>query len=198
MADLETMRTFIAVPLTDDLTKDLGTVQGQLRRDVPERAVRWVKPSSIHLTLFFLGDILLDRADPVKEALSVIARHMPPFEFQAGGVGVFPNLRRPRVIWVGVKDPMSGLALLHDTINEAMENLGFKPDTRRFSPHLTLGRVRRRAGRRDVQAVGDAVGHTEVGHLATVPVKEVIFFKSVLKPTGAEYSRLATLKLRGG
>jgi 2'-5' RNA ligase len=197
MADKETMRTFIAVPLSEEVIAGLEAVQRTLKRSAPDGIVRWVKPAGIHLTMFFLGDILPDRVEPVEQALSTIARNMPRFSFSAAGLGVFPNIRRPRVIWVGVKDASGGLALLHDAINEAMVNIGFAPDNRRFSPHLTLGRVRRRADRQEVGALAKTISDTEVGELGTVPVESLIFFQSVLKPTGAEYTPLATFALRG-
>ncbi len=196
MADLETIRTFIAIPLTPELTNELDALQRTLKRTTPDGCVRWVPPTNIHLTLHFLGDILLERVDPVREALGVVARNVPPFEFTAGELGAFPNLRRPRVIWVGVQDPTSWLGLLHATVNEALAKLGFKPETRRFSPHLTLGRVRRRAESRDVRALGETIAGMEVGTLGRVPVRELIFFKSELKPTGAEYTRLDTFELK--
>jgi 2'-5' RNA ligase len=197
MPNAETMRTFIAVPLSEEVIAGIDAVQRSLKRRVPDGAVRWVRPKSIHLTLFFLGDILPNRVKPVQDALSTIARHMPPFDFRAAGLGVFPNLRRPRVIWVGVEDASGGLSLLHDAINEAMVNIGFAPDNRRFSPHLTLGRVRRRASRRDVGSLADTIANTEVGQLGTVAVRSLIFFQSVLKPTGAEYTALDTFDLKG-
>jgi 2'-5' RNA ligase len=191
----ETYRTFIALPLSEAVTRQLGDVEAVLRRACPERAVRWVPPERVHLTLFFLGDVLVDRLEPTQRAIAVVARNIPPFSFAVQGLGAFPNTKRPRVVWVGVEDASGRLALLHDALNEAMEAIGFAPDTRPFSPHLTLGRVRRRTARRDVRRVGEAVVQAEVGHLGDVPAEELIFFRSVLKPTGAEYTPLARFPL---
>jgi 2'-5' RNA ligase len=196
MATPKTLRTFIAFPLNEHLISELDRIQRELKRRLPDRAVRWVRPSSVHLTLFFIGDVLPDRVDPIKGALGVIAKHAAPFTFFAEEVGVFPNPRRPRVLWVGVKQPeRKPLTVLHGAVNEAMENLGFKPETRPYHPHLTLGRVRRRANGRDVQAIGEVMSKVRIGRLAEVSVEEVILFQSILKPTGAEYQRLATLPL---
>ncbi|MFN2284536.1 MAG: RNA 2',3'-cyclic phosphodiesterase [Anaerolineae bacterium] len=191
MAQPETLRTFIAIPLSPPVIAKLGDVQRALRRTCPERAVSWVKPENIHLTLFFLGDILPERQAPVEAALSVVARNVRPFTFSVQGAGAFPNLNRPRVIWVGMEEPSGQLALLHRAVNEAMENVGFQPENRPFSPHLTLGRIRRRISREDAHAVGDALQQIEVGHLGDVTVGELIFFRSVLKSSGAEYTSLA-------
>jgi 2'-5' RNA ligase len=196
MANQKTLRTFIAFPLNEQLVSELDRIQREFKRRVPDRAVRWVRPSSIHLTLFFIGDVLPNRIDPITDALELIAENAAPFSFVAEGIGVFPNPRRPRVLWVGVNEPSSEpLTVLHGAVNEAMENLGFEPETRPYHPHLTIGRVRRRASGRDVRAIGEVMTHVEVDRLAEVPVEEIVLFQSILKPTGAEYHRLATLPL---
>lgn len=196
MATAKTLRTFIAFPLNERLVSELDRIQRELKRRLPDRAVRWVKPSSIHLTLFFIGDVLPDRIEPIKDALGLIAKNAAPFSFYAEEVGVFPNPRRPRVLWVGVEQPEGKpLTVLHGAVNEAMENLGFTPDTRPYHPHLTMGRVRRRASGRDVRAIGEVMSKVRIGRLAEVSVEEIILFQSILKPTGAEYHRLATLAL---
>lgn len=196
MEQPETLRTFIAMPLSPAVIQQLADVQRALRRKCPEQAVTWVKPENIHLTLFFLGDILPERQSSVEAALSVVVRHARTFTFCVQGAGAFPNLNRPRVIWVGLEEPTGQLALLHRAVNEALANIGFQPETRRFSPHLTLGRIRQRASREDAQAVGEAVRQVAVGHLGDVTVKELIFFRSVLKSSGAEYTPLARYAIK--
>lgn len=191
----ETLRTFIAIPLSRAVTQELDKLQRRLRRACPARAVRWVHAENIHLTMHFLGDILPERIDPIKEALTVVGRNVPPFSFTVGQLGAFPSTNRPRVIWVGVSDTESWLALLHEAVNESMGRLGFQREARRFSPHLTLGRIQRRAGPEDVRNVGKALSATEVGTLGIVPVEALILFRSVLRPSGAEYRPLATFKL---
>ena len=195
MPQLETYRTFIALPLSPAITEKLADVQRLLRRGSPERAAHWVEPTNIHATLFFLGDILPARQHPIEKALSVVARNVRPFVFDVQRLGVFPNVNRPRVIWVGVDEPTGQLALLHRVVNEAMESVGFQPEKRPFSPHLTVGRIRRRVSRDDARAVGEAVQQAEVGYLGEVPVERMIFFRSVLKSSGAVYTPLATFDL---
>jgi RNA 2',3'-cyclic 3'-phosphodiesterase len=194
MSSWETLRTFIAVPLPEEVTTQLSKVQQQLRRNAPD-CVRWVASANIHLTLHFLGDVLADRVDPIREALEVVARNVQPFDFQVGGLGAFPNPRRARVIWVGIKDTTSWLALLQDTVAEAMAHLGFQRESRKFSPHLTLGRVKRDAGAAELHQLGILIEATQVGHLGTVSVEELILFQSTLKPGGAEYAPLGRFKL---
>lgn len=194
MSTLETLRTFIAVPLPDHVSGQLSKVQQQLRRSAPD-CVRWVAPANIHLTLHFLGDILTGRVDPLREALTVVARNLQPFEIQVRGLGAFPNARRARVIWVGIDDTTSWLALLHETVGEAITHLGFSPETRAFSPHLTLGRVKREAGVTDLRDLGAVIEATEVGLLGTVTVEEVVLFQSTLSRGGADYTPLARSRL---
>ncbi len=191
MAQPETLRTFIALPLSSVVIAKLSAVQRTLQRTCPEQVVAWVNPANIHLTLFFLGDILPDRQMPISNALRVVSRKARPFTFTVQGIGAFPNVNRPRVIWVGLDEPGGQLALLHRAVSDAMAELGFQPEDRRFSPHLTLGRIRQRASREEAQAVGDAIRQTEVGQLGTVVAEEIIFFRSVLKSSGAEYTPLA-------
>jgi len=192
---LETLRAFIAVPLSKAVTQELDELQRKLMRACPARTVRWVPAEKIHLTMHFFGDILPERIDPIKEALTVVARNVPSFSFTASQLGAFPNTDRPRVVWVGISDTASRLALLHEAVNESLERLGFQRETRRFSPHLTLGRIRRRAGQEDVRSVGKTLSTIKVGTLGIVPVETLILFRSVLRPSGAEYMPLATFKL---
>jgi 2'-5' RNA ligase len=191
----ETLRTFIAVPLSKAVTQELDKLQRRLMQACPAHAVRWIAAENIHLTIHFLGDILPQRIEPIKEALAVVARNVPPFSFTAGQLGAFPNTSRPRVVWVGISDTASWLALLHEAVNESMEHLGYKREARRFSPHLTLGRIRRRASQEDVRNVGKTLSATQIGTLGIVTVETLIFFQSVLRPSGAEYTPLATFKL---
>jgi len=178
---LETLRAFIAVPLSKAVTQELDELQRKLMRACPARTVRWVPAEKIHLTMHFFGDILPERIDPIKEALTVVARNVPSFSFTASQLGAFPNTDRPRVVWVGISDTASRLALLHEAVNESLERLGFQRETRRFSP--------------DVRSVGKTLSTIKVGTLGIVPVETLILFRSVLRPSGAEYMPLATFKL---
>lgn len=198
-----TLRTFVALPLSPEVHTELASLQRLLKRCCPEGTVRWVSTDSIHLTLHFLGDILPERIEPVRSALAAVARNAAPRsgaarpEFRVGGLSAFPNLSRPRVVWVGVEDAEGRIALLHQAVNEALASVGFAAENRGFSPHLTLGRVRRQADAADVRALGKIIAETEIGTLGSVPVREIIFFQSVLKPSGAIYTPLHTFDVTG-
>jgi 2'-5' RNA ligase len=194
---METIRAFIAVPLSDSLLGQLASLQRRLGEQVPHRSVRWVRPEGIHLTLKFLGDTPADKLPGIKQALVAVARNAPASTFTVGEIGCFPNTLRPRVVWVGVQEPTGRLAALQDAIEEVMVPFGYKPEGRGFKPHLTLGRVGRKARRDDVTQVGAAVASTEVGQLAEVAADRFDLIRSVLKPTGAEYTTLEMFVLGG-
>lgn len=195
---METIRTFIAIPLPGDLLDQLAQVQQRLEREVPPRSVRWVRAGGIHLTLKFLGDTPVAKLPQIKAALAAVARNAPPSTFTVEGLGCFPNLRRPRVIWVGVQEPTGRLAALQDAIEEVVTPFGYPPEGRGFTPHLTLGRVNRRVPPGDRALIGRAVSAVDVGRLGEAPADRFVLFRSVLKPTGAEYSVLAEFPLREG
>ncbi len=194
----ETWRTFVALPLPLTMIRELADIQRQLKRLCPPRSVRWVPPANVHLTLAFLGEILPTRVPAVRAALSSVARNLVPFSFAVTGLGAFPNVRRPRVVWVGLRDPDGRLELVYQAVNEALTSVGFMLDQRPFKPHLTLGRVGRRTSRQDAQLVGEAVTKAAVGELGEVRAEQMIFFRSVLKSDGAEYTALHTFPFSAG
>jgi 2'-5' RNA ligase len=194
---METVRAFIAVPLPDSLLRQLASLQRRLEEQMPRRGVRWVRREGIHLTLKFLGDTPAEKLPSIKEALAAVARNAPVSTFTVGGIGCFPNAYRPRVVWVGVQEPTGRMAALQDAIEEVMAPFGYKPEGRGFTPHLTLGRVGRKARRDEVTRVGEVVASTEVDQLAEIVADRFELIRSVLKPTGAEYTTLETFVLGG-
>lgn len=195
MPTAEMLRTFVALPLSAETHARLTQAQRAFMRTCPEGSVRWVKPEGIHLTLFFLGEIGPDRVAPIQTALAAVARAATPFAFQVQGSGCFPNLKRPRVFWVGIEEPNGRLAALQAAVSAALAQLGFQPEERDFSPHLTLGRVAKDASPADLRRIGEALAQAPVGRLGEEQAAEMVFFRSLLKPTGAEYTPLARFRL---
>lgn len=195
---MEKVRAFIAVPLPKSVLERLTDVQHRLKGKVPHRSVRWVRPEGIHLTLKFLGDTPTDKLPTIKEALTVVAQHAPASSLTAGGLGCFPNPRRPRVLWVGVQEPTGRLKAVQEAVEEAMTSLGYKPERHSFTPHLTLGRVHRRTSRSDLKQISDVITGTTVETLAEFPADRFELIRSELKPTGAEYTTLEEFPLQGG
>ena len=173
----------------------LGNLQARFRQDLPPRLVRWVRPQGIHLTLKFLGEILASKVDTVSVAMVGACAAYAPFSLSIRGLGCFPNLRRPRVLWVGVEEPTGVLAALQRDVERALAPLGFPPETRPFSPHLTLGRVKGGA-RGKIEVLGDAVGRTKA-RVGEMPVAAIHLMRSDLLPGGAVYTALSVARLGG-
>src|SRR5690606_8650349 len=133
------VRLFFAVKLPADEQEQLHDATARLRAtDLP---VRWVPPEHLHVTLKFLGTVAEPLVAAVQDAGARAAAGLAPFDARLGGIGAFPNVRRPRVVWVGVRDA-EPLLRLHAALEQALAPLGFAPEDRAFQPHVTLGRVR--------------------------------------------------------
>jgi 2'-5' RNA ligase len=194
----QVLRTFIALELDEELKAALSDVQDQLKRQLSPGSVRWVRTDGIHLTLKFLGDTPADQVDAIAAALAGAAAGVAPFVVQAEDLGCFPNLRRPRVVWVGLSEPTGALQALRDEVEARVAPLGYPTERRPFSPHLTLGRVHRRASTSEVRQVGEVVRSTQLGRVGQLPATHVHLIKSDLRPTGAVYTPLAQIPLGGG
>ena len=195
---MEQIRTFIAIELSQDLKDSLNRLQARLKRQVPERSVRWVRPDVIHLTLKFLGDVPTPRLASISRAVEAACQGFDRFAFELVGLGCFPNLRRPRVVWVGVREPTGTLARLQKAVENELAGLGFEPEGRSFKPHLTLGRVQRKASRNDRERLGKLIAEGNVGLLGGMAVTSVNVMRSDLRPSGAVYTALACAPLGSG
>jgi 2'-5' RNA ligase len=153
-----TLRTFIAIELDENVRDGLARVQAKFKKQAPDGSVKWVNPEVIHLTLKFLGDTPVSKISKVADALAAACQGVDPFELSFEGRGCFPNLRRPRVIWVAVRD-LSGsrLARMQAAVEQHVSPLGFPTEERGFSPHLTVGRVARSANSQAEAAIGQMV-----------------------------------------
>ena len=187
---MASVRTFIAIELTTALLKALEEIQSRLRQGEGGAAGRWVRKEGIHLTLKFLGELPSDDLKALYEAVAQACRGRDPFTLAATGLGCFPNSRRPRVIWVGVREETGQLEALQRAIDVELGRLGFPKEKRAFRPHLTLARVRRRASRAEVEALGRSVAEQDVGELARMQVEGVSVIKSDLRPEGAVYTEI--------
>ena len=191
----EPIRTFIAIELTDALHRALFEAQAQFKRDRAARAVRWVAPDNIHITLKFLGDVDADRMPALRRALADACVGSAPFTLTIGGAGAFPNPRHPNVVWIGARGQIEVAARLAQKIDDACAALGFPREERPFSPHLTLGRVKRDALPSERQLVSAMIEHAQIGDLGELRVERVSVMKSELKPGGSAYTRLSVCQL---
>ncbi len=189
-------RTFIALEMNEDLQRHLKGVLQQVARVLP--GIRWVAPPGIHLTLAFLGELTDEQLAEVIQATETAARHIKPFSYRLSRLGIFGSPRHPRVIWVGIDEPSGTLAHLHRILNNELKQRGFEIDTRPFSPHLTLARVKAPLKPEEQRQLQDILAGKQQGIVSTreYGVQHINVVKSELSRSGARYTPLRECVLR--
>lgn len=182
------LRAFIALDIPGFLQQSIHEATETLRRDLGA-LVKWVSVENMHLTLKFLGCVSPARLEELTGELRTEADSCSPFDLQFGGLGAFPNLRRPRVIMIQIRSS-AALEALYRGIESACTRLGVKPEERSFSPHLTIGRVRQNLRPDDGKKITQALGSSTIDSLGAARVDSVQLYKSELKPDGAAYTKL--------
>jgi 2'-5' RNA ligase len=184
------MRTFIAIEIPDEIKQGMAEIQRRLRDSGVNAG--WTRPDGIHLTLKFLGEVSEAKVPEIRTALVRAAGGCGGFQLEVMGVGTFPNPGSARVVWIGVSDETGMLVKLQTAVEEAMVGLGFEKEMRKFTPHLTLGRIRYIRSRdqwlKSLDTVRDA-------RLSSFEVRTVSLIKSELKPSGALYTNLGVSEL---
>ena len=194
---MEQVRSFIAIELPDEVKAGLVQLEAQLKLSkIP--SVKWVDPYSIHLTLKFLGNIAVDRISEIAKVMKEAARGLSPFHLEVKGLGVFPNLKRVQVVWVGVGGEVDKLSQLQQRIESSLVPLGFTAESRPFTPHLTLARLRDRALPDERQRLAQLIAATKFESVYTIKVDSINLMRSQLTREGAIYSRLSAIELKGG
>lgn len=191
---MSVIRAFVAIDLTQDLYTSLEKVSNDLQAALDGMPIRWVPTSKIHLTLKFLGDVSETNVAALTGILQADAANHKVFEISVGGYGVFPNMKRPRVIWVGVEAPEE-LGNLQRRIEAEAERLGYAPDLRKFNPHLTIARVARNADPKLVRQISEVMAAQKLGFLGAARISEVHLYRSDLQPGGTVYSKLFSAAL---
>jgi 2'-5' RNA ligase len=189
----QTVRAFVAVEIPGPGRTFLESVTSELRRAGAD--VRWVRPEGIHITLKFLGQIRADLISALEKNLTALFVDYSPVQLAIRGLGAFPSLARPRVIWAGIHDPSGTLSSMASSAETALEPLGFERERRTFSPHLTLGRVRSGSG---VKELVDAIRQRMDLAGPEFVSREAVLFQSILKPSGAEYRAISRFALSKG
>jgi 2'-5' RNA ligase len=190
------IRAFIALDIPKEIQDCLATISNQLKEQIGRVPIRWVAPQNVHLTLKFLGEVSLNNIEVLKESIKTEATGFQSMVFSVGGVGAYPKVRNPRVIWVGVEAPAEMIALQRG-IDAQTTRIGYLPDRRPFSPHLTLGRVSRNAKTQEIRKVGDVLSGSKIGFLGVGRVNAVHLYRSDLKPDGPVYTKLFTANFNG-
>lgn len=187
------LRLFVAVDLPEQVRGGLGRLQDELRRHNLSD-LRWARPEGIHLTLKFLGETPAGRVPAITEALAGAIRGRPGFHLALGETGTFGGRRGPRVLWLDVVGDIERLRQLQTAVEEALVEVGFPPEERGFSPHLTLARVRQPAPAGTAERVAHAL-RAATPPQAEFDVREIVLMRSTLQPGGAVYERLAAFPL---
>jgi 2'-5' RNA ligase len=182
------LRAFIAVEIPLELRQTVCHATSDLQKKIGS-LVRWVPMENMHLTLKFLGDISPSNVEMLTQMLHAEADLLSCFDLRFDGLGSFPNLKRPRVLYIGIQAPAT-LKTLQRGIESASRRLGYESEERGFSPHLTIGRVKQNVTATEQQTIRRALEETKIDSLGMARVDSVHLYKSDLKPTGSVYTRL--------
>lgn len=183
------IRAFVGVQIAPEIRRRISEAVEQLAPEISR--IRWVPEENFHFTLKFLGAIDESQIESVSNGLAEALCPFRRFTINAKRLGVFPDLKRARVLWVGLEG--DDLPLLAKRVETVLEPFGFPRETRIFRPHLTVGRWRQPDG--SYQQLGDKLKRWKNVEFGESAVDEVILFQSVLKPTGAVYRPLSTVRL---
>jgi len=184
---MSSVRAFLAIPLTRQLQESIRSLQTSLQPRI--QGVRWTRPENMHLTLNFFGDTTQESLEKIKVSVLSVKGCQRPFPLEVKGLGAFPSQHRPRVIWLDL-EPKEQLRQLHGNCLRALHAVGVATETRPYSPHLTIGRLRQQQP--DLTDLCNSVAQNLIGQLR---VDRLVLFESRLRPGGAEHIPLLTVKL---
>jgi 2'-5' RNA ligase len=188
------LRAFIAVEIPLDIRQNIEHATSNLRRGTGS-LIRWVAVENMHLTLKFLGDIPTANMEVLTQMIRAEADSFNCFDIHLTGIGSFPNSKRPRVIYIGIRAPAE-LEAFQRQLESATRRLGYNSEERAFAPHLTIGRVRQNIPQDDQQKIRRALEASKIDSPGTAKVNSVHLYKSDLKPTGPVYTKLFSAHLK--
>ncbi len=186
---MEALRLFVAIAVPPEILEILIDIQNRFKN--LDLDAKWVKPENIHLTLKFLGKT--SKVSQIKQGLAKAVSNELEFTLSLGGIKVFPDIKRPRVLGVGLHSPCEPLARLHKEVEGNLVPLGFPPESRPFSPHGTLARIKSGKNKNLL-----AQQLNSIGHIASFKIKSVRLYQSRLTPEGATYTVLEEFVLKSG
>jgi 2'-5' RNA ligase len=193
MADRGTIRAFLAMDPPPEVLRRIADIQGVLKKTLRD-SISWVRPEGIHLTLKFFGDITAEALQPISEVVSGQAAGTRPLHLNIKGLGVFPGIRRPQVLWLGVGGEVARLIALQRVLDQGFETCGIKQEERPFRAHLTLARIKSPQG---LSGLDKVLEEKEAESAGPFEAKGLILFKSDLTPKGAIYTVLADFPFQG-
>jgi 2'-5' RNA ligase len=186
------IRVFFAIELPESIKLFLRKISTEFKQCGGD--VKWVNPGGIHLTIKFLGEIRSDLLPQIEQEVRPIFASQKVSSHTLANLGVFPDLRRPRVVWVGCTDDSRALSPLALKLEDSLERLGFPKEKRTFRPHLTLGRIR---SNKDISRLVDGIRERVDIAGPSFTADKAVLFQSVLKPSGAEYFPLLNFGFSG-
>jgi 2'-5' RNA ligase len=185
----ESIRTFIAIEIPQDLRKKLSDYAIKLKN--PDDKISWVSEDNLHLTLKFIGNIKTDKIDTIKKAIADVSLGYTAFTAVVQGMGVFPGERNPRVVWIGIKDGEEKICKIFKNLEEKLSTIGISKDDRPYVPHFTLGRIKYI---KDVKAFSDKILNYKEYLFGSFAVCGISLIKSTLTPKGSIYEVLYKAK----
>ena len=190
------LRLFIAIAVPPDVRQEIGRAQGQLRRNSPPGAIRWTRPDQFHVTLKFLGDVPAEQVAALEKSAAAVCAGCPALRLSARGIGFFPSVRKPRVIWAGADDDCGQLAELHRQMDDALRWLAPAEKPERFSGHITLGRFKP-GHHAAIPKLLERAAVFRARHFGDWPAGTVDIVRSELTSIGATHTPLASFPLAG-
>jgi 2'-5' RNA ligase len=202
---MRSVRSFIAIECPEEVKKEIQKIQQEMRMCIESssrnkgRGINWTRSEGFHLTLKFLGSVAEVQLSKITEAVRGVVGSFSSFTVSVAGVGVFPNIQIPRVLWIGAEGEGDVLARLQTQLEEVLDPLGFCRERRSFHPHFTLGRIKMERRELDFLGLSDILAkwlaENKQRTIGQFEAQEVLLIKSDLQPAGAVYTPLAKLKL---
>jgi 2'-5' RNA ligase len=188
------IRSFLAFELPEEFKRIISRASGEMKK--AHLNVKWIKTGNIHLTVVFIGDVDSEQLDSLEKRVAGVCREHGPFNMAINGAGVFSSRRNPRVLWIGLDGEIDEMAAFRDSLQKNLKPFGIKQEKRPFNPHLTLGRFRKNA-KPGVHLDELLLNYKDlISPVCTL--RELVLFKSDLKPDGAVYTKLNVWPLAGG
>lgn len=185
------IRSFFAVPLTPECRQKINYIEQELKKVLPS-GIRWVNTDNLHVTLKFIGEFDSLLIPKVYKLLETGLSTTDQFDITFQNLGVFPNNLKPKVVWVGLSNPVE-LIKIFQGIENATNELGFPKEARGFSPHVTIGRVKNDTS--DPSKVGAIINKLRIGEIGQSHADRVVFYQSNLTPGGPVYTELFHIPL---
>ena len=193
MPEGETIRAFLAIDPPPDVIRKINDIQRMLRKNI-QGLISWVRPEGIHLTLKFFGDVTQDDVIAISEVIATHATGARTFNLEVKGLGVFPSLRRPRVVWIGISGEVAQLTILQQAIDQRLAACGFPREERPFRAHLTVARIKSLQG---LSGLDNCLAGNASASAGIFAATGLTLFKSNLTPKGAVYTVLGHFPLQG-